>query len=105
MGERLGLRDRNTFRCLWVVDFPLLEWGEESNRWHAMHHPSPRPSRKTSGCCKPILERSKNAYDMVINGVEVGGGSIRIFDKQLQSRMFEVLSFSKDEAQHQFSSC
>ncbi|MBK7909329.1 aspartate--tRNA ligase [Candidatus Pollutiaquabacter sp.] len=103
MGERLGLCDRNTFRCLWVVDFPLLEWGEESNRWHAMHHPFTAPIPEDIGLLQidPGKVRA-NAYDMVINGVEVGGGSIRIFDKQLQSRMFEVLGFSKDEAQHQF---
>ena len=103
MGERLGLRDRNTFRCLWVVDFPLLEWGEESNRWHAMHHPFTAPIPEDIGLLQTDPGKVRaNAYDMVINGVEVGGGSIRIFDKQLQSRMFEVLGFSKDEAQHQF---
>ena len=103
MGERLGLRDRNTFRCLWVVDFPLLEWGEESNRWHAMHHPFTAPISEDIGLLQTDPGKVRaNAYDMVINGVEVGGGSIRIFDKQLQSRMFEVLGFSKDEAQHQF---
>jgi aspartyl-tRNA synthetase len=103
MGERLGLRDRNTFRCLWVVDFPLLEWSEETGRWHAMHHPFTSPNPEDIGLLgtDPGKVRA-NAYDLVINGVEVGGGSIRIFDKQLQARMFEVLGFSKEEAQHQF---
>jgi len=103
MGTRLGLRDKNTFACHWVVDFPLLEWSEETNRWHAMHHPftSPKPEDIQLIDVNPDAVRA-NAYDMVINGVEVGGGSIRIFNKQLQSRMFDLLGFSKEEAQAQF---
>jgi aspartyl-tRNA synthetase len=103
MGERLGLRPKDRFECLWVVDFPLLEWSEDTSRWHAMHHPftSPKPEDF------PLLESDPgrvraNAYDMVINGVEVGGGSIRIHDKTLQQRMFSLLGFSKEEAQAQF---
>lgn len=104
IGQRLGYRDKNTFSALWVIDFPLLEHDEESNRWHAMHHPftSPKPediAKLTSGDLGSIRA---NAYDMVINGVEVGGGSIRIFDKTLQAQMFKVLGFTEDEARYQF---
>lgn len=103
MGTRLGLRDKNTFACHWVIDFPLLEWSEETNRWHAMHHPftSPKPEDIAKLESNPGEVRA-NAYDMVINGVEVGGGSIRIFDKTLQARMFDLLGFSREEAQAQF---
>ncbi len=103
MGNRLGLRDKNTFACHWVVDFPLLEYNDELNRWHAMHHPftSPKPEDIALLSTNPGAVRA-NAYDMVINGVEVGGGSIRIFNKQLQSQMFDLLGFSKEEAQAQF---
>lgn len=103
MGTRLGLRDKNTFACHWVIDFPLLEWSEETKRWHAMHHPftSPKPEDINLLDIDPGAVRA-NAYDMVINGVEVGGGSIRIFNKQLQSRMFDLLGFTKEEAQAQF---
>lgn len=103
MGTRLGLRDKNTFAAHWVLDFPLLEWNEESNRWHAMHHPftSPKPEDIELIDSNPGAVRA-NAYDMVINGVEVGGGSIRIFNKQLQSRMFDLLGFTKEDAQAQF---
>ena len=105
MGTRLGLRDKNKFSCLWVIDFPLLEFNEEENRWFAMHHPftSPWPE-DIAKLNDPLLygEIRANAYDMVINGVEVGGGSIRIFDRDLQAKMFEVLGFSKEEAQAQF---
>ena len=103
MGSRMGLRDKEIFRPLWVIDFPLLEWNDESNRWHAMHHPftSPKPEDIALLESDPGKVRA-NAYDMVINGVEVGGGSIRIFDKELQSRMFGILGFSKEEAQNQF---
>jgi aspartyl-tRNA synthetase len=103
MGNRLGLRDKNKFACHWVIDFPLLEWSEETARWHAMHHPftSPKPEdiellEVNAGAVRA------NAYDMVINGVEVGGGSIRIFNKELQAKMFGLLGFSKEEAQDQF---
>ncbi|MES2287918.1 MAG: aspartate--tRNA ligase [Bacteroidota bacterium] len=103
MGTRLGLRNKNTFACHWVIDFPLLEWSEETSRFHAMHHPftSPKPEDIKLIDTHPGDVRA-NAYDMVINGVEVGGGSIRIFNKQLQSRMFDLLGFSKEEAQAQF---
>lgn len=103
MGSRMGLRDKETFRPLWVIDFPLLEWNDETNRWHAMHHPftSPKPEDIALLESDPGKVRA-NAYDMVINGVEVGGGSIRIFDKELQAKMFGILGFSKEEAQNQF---
>ena len=103
MGTRLGLRDKNTFACHWVLDFPLLEYDEDSKRYHAMHHPftSPKPEDIELLGSNPGAVRA-NAYDMVINGVEVGGGSIRIFNKQLQSRMFDLLGFTKEEAQAQF---
>lgn len=103
MGSRLGLRDKNKVAAAWVVDFPLLEWDEETKRFHAMHHPftSPNPSDMDLLNTDPGAVRA-NAYDMVINGVEVGGGSIRIHDRDVQSRMFEVLGFTKEEAQAQF---
>lgn len=103
MGNRLGLRDKNKFACHWVIDFPLLEFNEEANRWHAMHHPftSPKPEDIKLLSSDPGAVRA-NAYDMVINGVEVGGGSIRIFNKELQARMFELLGFTKEDAQAQF---
>jgi len=103
MGNRLGLRDKNKFACHWVIDFPLLEWSEETARWHAMHHlfTSPKPEDIELLEVNPVAVRA-NAYDMVINGVEVGGGSIRIFNKELQAKMFGLLGFSKEEAQDQF---
>jgi aspartyl-tRNA synthetase len=103
MGNRLGLRNKETFAAHWVVDFPLLEWSEESNRWHAMHHPftSPKPEDIQLLQSNPGNVRA-NAYDMVINGVEVGGGSIRIHDRTLQQQMFKLLGFSDKEAQDQF---
>jgi aspartyl-tRNA synthetase len=103
MGTRLGLRDKNTFSCLWVVDFPLLEYNEEVNRYFAMHHPftSPLPEDMSLLETDPGQVRA-NAYDMVINGVEVGGGSIRIYNKDLQAQMFSLLGFTKEEAQEQF---
>lgn len=103
MGSRLGLRDKNTFSALWVLDFPLLEWDEESNRYHAMHHPftSPKPEDIDMLDTAPGEVRA-NAYDMVINGTEIGGGSIRIHDRELQSLMFRHLGFSAEEAQKQF---
>ena len=103
MGSRLGLRDPNVFSTLWVLDFPLLEYGEEDQRWYAMHHPftSPKPEDI------PLLDTDlgavrANAYDLVINGTEVGGGSIRIFNRDLQARMFSILGFSDEEAKAQF---
>ena len=103
MGSRMGLRDKDTFCPLWVLDFPLLEWSEETNRWHAMHHPftSPKPEDIALLETDPGKVRA-NAYDMVINGVEVGGGSIRIFNKELQAKMFGILGFTKEDAQAQF---
>ncbi len=103
MGKRLELRDPNKFACLWVVDFPLLEWDEEAQRFFAMHHPftSPLPEDVELLGTDPGRVRA-NAYDMVINGVEIGGGSIRIFDRTLQEKMFEVLGFTPEEAQNQF---
>jgi aspartyl-tRNA synthetase len=103
MGEDLGLRDRSVFVPLWVVDFPLLEWDEESQRFHAMHHPFTSPKREDI----PLLESDPgavraNAYDLVINGVEVGGGSIRIHDRATQQLMFTHLGFTEEEAQKQF---
>jgi aspartyl-tRNA synthetase len=119
MGTRLGLRDKNTFSCLWVVDFPLLEFNEEENRYFAMHHPFTSPKPEDLYLINQMLKEQKeeilldrnpsqikmpraNAYDMVINGVEVGGGSVRIYNKQLQAKMFELLGFTDEEAQHQF---
>ena len=103
MGNQLGLRDKNTFAPLWVLDFPLLEWDEESGRYHAMHHPftSPKPEDIALLDSKPGEVRA-NAYDMVVNGTEIGGGSIRIHDRTLQSIMFKHLGFSPAEAQKQF---
>ncbi|MFO8067685.1 MAG: aspartate--tRNA ligase [Bacteroidales bacterium] len=103
MGKRLNLRNQDKFSCLWVVDFPLLEYDEETKRYYAMHHPFTSPVKEDID----MLENSPadvraNAYDMVINGVEVGGGSIRIADKNLQQKMFKVLGFSDEEAQQQF---
>lgn len=103
MGNQLGLRDKNTFSALWVLDFPLLEWDEEGKRYHAMHHPftSPKPEDIPLLDIEPGKVRA-NAYDMVINGTEVGGGSIRIFQRELQSLMFKHLGFTAEEAQKQF---
>ncbi|MCF2659101.1 aspartate--tRNA ligase [Parabacteroides distasonis] len=103
MGNRLGLRDKNKFACLWVIDFPLLEWSEEDNRFYAMHHPftAPKPEDIPLLDADPGAVRA-NAYDMVINGVEVGGGSIRIHDSQLQDKMFRVLGFTEEKAQERF---
>lgn len=104
MGTRLGLRDKNTFSCLWVIDFPLLEFNEDENRYFAMHHPftSPKPEDIHLLDQNRLGEVRANAYDMVINGVEVGGGSVRIFNKELQSNMFGILGFTEEEAQKQF---
>jgi aspartyl-tRNA synthetase len=103
MGQRLGLRDASKYSVLWVLDFPLLEFDEESNRWHAMHHPftSPKPEDMNLINTDPGAVRA-NAYDMVINGTEVGGGSVRIFEKPLQQRMFDLLGFTPEEAEAQF---
>lgn len=103
MGSQLGLRDKKKFSCLWVVDFPLFEWDEETQRFYAMHHPftSPKPEDIPLLDSDPGAVRA-NAYDMVINGVEVGGGSIRIHDSKLQARMFDLLGFTPEKAQEQF---
>lgn len=103
MGSALGLRDPKVFRPLWVMDFPLLEWDEETERYHAMHHPftSPKPDHFDLIDTDPGAVRA-NAYDMVINGVEIGGGSIRIHDRAIQSRMFDLLGFTPEEAEAQF---
>ncbi len=103
MGNRLELRDKNVYKPLWVVDFPLLEWNEDHNRYQAMHHPftSPKPEDIAMLDSDPGKVRA-NAYDLVINGVEIGGGSIRIHNRELQKRMFGILGFSEEEAQEQF---
>lgn len=103
MGARLGLRDKSKVAAAWVVDFPLLEWDEESGRFHAMHHPftSPKPEDLAMLESDPGSVKA-NAYDLVINGVEAGGGSIRIHDRELQAKMFGLLGFSKEEAEEQF---
>jgi aspartyl-tRNA synthetase len=103
MGNRLGLRNPNEYKVLWVVDFPLLEFGEDENRWFAMHHPFTAPKPEDVALLDSDLGKVRaNAYDMVINGTEVGGGSVRIFQKPLQQRMFEILGFSDEEAKKQF---
>lgn len=103
MGSRLGLRKKDEYKCLWVVDFPLLEFDEELNRYFAKHHPftSPKPEDIPLMDTDPGGVRA-NAYDLVINGVEIGGGSIRIFDSELQKKMFQLLGFTDEQAQAQF---
>lgn len=103
MGKRLGLRNNDVFSCLWVLDFPMFEWNEEAERWFAMHHPftAPYPDDLPMLNENPGAIRA-NAYDLVINGVEVGGGSLRIFDANLQNQVFQTLGFSDEEAQNQF---
>lgn len=103
VANQLGLRDKDTFACLWVVDFPMYEWSEEEGRLMAMHHPftSPKPEDIPLLDTNPAAVRA-NAYDMVINGVEVGGGSIRIHDSQLQAKIFKILGFTPEKAQEQF---
>ena len=103
MGNQLGLRDKNKFVCLWVVDFPMFEWSDEGGRLMAMHHPFTHPKDEDI----PLLDTDPaavraDAYDMVCNGIEVGGGSIRIHDAQLQAKMFEILGFTPEKAQEQF---
>jgi aspartyl-tRNA synthetase len=103
MGRQLGLRDKDKFSCLWVVDFPMFEWSDEEQRLMAMHHPFTHPKDEDI----PLLDTDPaavraDAYDMVINGVEVGGGSIRIHDSELQAKMFEILGFTPEKAQEQF---
>jgi len=103
MGNRLGLRNPDVFAPLWVVDFPLLEWDEETKRFYAKHHPFTSPKAEDI----PLLETNPaaaraNSYDLVINGVEIGGGSIRIHKKDLQKKMLKTLGFTDEEAQSQF---
>lgn len=103
MAQELGLRDPNTFKPLWVLDFPLLEWDEDAERYHAMHHPFTSPKKEDFDKLESAPgEVRANAYDLAINGVEVGGGSIRIHDAGIQSRMFDLLGFTKEEAKAQF---
>jgi aspartyl-tRNA synthetase len=103
VANQLGLRNKNTFACLWVTDFPLFEWDEELQHLTAVHHPftSPQPDDIHLLDSHPEAVRA-NAYDMVINGVEVGGGSIRIHNSELQNKMFELLGFTPERAQEQF---
>ena len=103
MGNQLGLRDKNKYSCLWVIDFPLFEWSEEDHRFYAMHHPFTSPKLEDVDLLDtdPGAVRA-NAYDMVINGVEVGGGSIRIHDSELQHKMFKLLGFTPEKAEAQF---
>jgi len=107
MGKRMGLMKEGDFKPLWVLDFPLLEWDEDSNRFHAMHHPFTSPKtedveRMMDGDHETMKSLRADAYDLVINGSEIGGGSIRIHDRALQSRNFDLLGFSKEEAAEQF---
>ncbi|NDV46050.1 aspartate--tRNA ligase [Paludibacter sp. 221] len=103
MGSRLGFRDKNVFAPLWVIDFPLFEWDDETQRFYAMHHPFTSPNKEDI----PLLDTDPGAvrataYDMVVNGVELGGGSIRIHDSELQNRMFKLLGFTPEQAENQF---
>lgn len=105
MGERLGLRNKNDFKPLWVIDFPLFEYAEEENRWVARHHPFTSPKPEQIALMDDPSQYGKikaNAYDIVLNGTEVGGGSIRIFQRDLQQKMFAALGMSKEEAEHKF---
>ena len=103
MGERLGLRDKNTFKCLWIVDFPLFEWSDEEQRLMATHHPFTMPNPDDISLLDEHPEQVRaKAYDFVCNGIEVGGGSLRIYDTQLQEKMFEVLGFTPERAEAQF---
>ena len=103
MGRQLGLRDKNVFSCLWVVDFPMFEWSDEEQRLMAMHHPFTHPKDEDIPMLDsdPVAVRA-DAYDMIINGVEVGGGSVRIHDSELQAKMFEILGFTPEKAKEQF---
>ena len=103
MGNQLGLRDPNKFSCLWVIDFPLFEWDDETQRYYAMHHPftSPNPDDLDMLDSDPGAVRA-TAYDMVVNGNELGGGSIRIHDSELQDKMFRTLGLSEEEARYKF---
>ena len=103
LGNQLGLRNPDIYAPLWVYDFPLLEWNEESNRFHAMHHPFTSPKIEDLHLLETNPGKVRaNAYDLVLNGTEIGGGSIRIHDREVQSRMFDLLGFTKEDAQEQF---
>jgi aspartyl-tRNA synthetase len=107
LGNRMGLRDPSVFKPLWVVDFPLLEWDEETQRFYAMHHPFTSPKREQipsmlSGDHETMKNLRADAYDLVLNGVEIGGGSIRIHDRELQSKNFTLLGMTEEEAEHKF---
>ncbi|HEY9261493.1 aspartate--tRNA ligase [Chitinophaga sp.] len=105
MGERLGLRNKNEFKPLWVIDFPLFEYAEEENRWVARHHPFTSPKPEQIALMDDPSQYAKikaNAYDIVLNGTEIGGGSIRIFQRDLQQKMFAALGMTKEEAEHKF---
>jgi aspartyl-tRNA synthetase len=103
MGQMLGLRNPEVYKPLWVVDFPLVEWNEAEGRWFAMHHPFTAPKPEHFGLLQSSPGDARaNAYDFVLNGVEIGGGSIRIHDRNIQSRMFDLLGFTPEEAQKQF---
>ena len=103
VARRRGLMDPSKFSCLWVVDFPLFEWDEDTQRFYAMHHPFTSPKLEDVALLDTNPKEVRaNAYDMVINGVEVGGGSIRIFDSELQQKMFSLLGFTKEKAEEQF---
>lgn len=103
MGNRLGLRDKDTFACLWIVDFPLFEWDEETQRYYAMHHPFTSPNPEDIPLLRTDTGKVRaTAYDIVVNGTELGGGSIRIHDSELQNEMFELLGFTPERAQEQF---
>lgn len=103
MGNRLGLRDKNVFKCLWIIDFPLFEWSDEEQRLMATHHPFTMPNPDDIPLLDEHPEKVRaKAYDFVCNGIEVGGGSLRIHDTQLQEKMFEVLGFTKERAEAQF---
>ena len=103
MGDELGLRTEGVYKPLWVVDFPLVEWDEDSQRWHAMHHPFTSPKAEDMDKLESDLGSvNADAYDLVINGVEIGGGSIRIHDKQKQALVFKALGMSDEEAREKF---
>jgi aspartyl-tRNA synthetase len=107
MGNRLGLRDPSVFKPLWVVDFPLLEWDEATERFYAMHHPFTSPKREQipsmlNGDHETMKNLRADAYDLVLNGVEIGGGSIRIYDRDLQSKNFKLLGMTEEEAESKF---
>ncbi|GAI59100.1 unnamed protein product, partial [marine sediment metagenome] len=103
MGKRLGLRDKDKFSPLWVVDFPLLEWDEETKRYHAMHHPFTSAIKEDIHLFETAPGKVRaNAYDLVINGVELGGGSIRIHNEESQKKMFKHLGFTEEDAREQF---